>query len=114
MALQEIRDLPALDAALGSERAILYKHSTSCPVSAWVVEEVLQFARTHRDWTVYLLRVIEQRGLSDTAADRLGVGHESPQAFVIKEGRLVWHGSHSSITADSLNQHAASRTDVSP
>ena len=62
--MHEVRDASTLEQALGSERAILYKHSTSCPVSAWVIDEVLEFARTHPDWTVYLLKVIEQRGLS--------------------------------------------------
>lgn len=106
-ALEEISDLSMLDDALASERAVLYKHSTQCSVSAWVVDEVLEFARTHPEWTIYVLKVIEQRGLSDAVAERLGVRHESPQAFVIRHGRCVWHASHSSITADSLRQHAA-------
>ncbi len=104
--MHEVRDASTLEQALGSERAILYKHSTSCPVSAWVIDEVLEFARTHPDWTVYLLKVIEQRGLSDAVAERLGVRHESPQAFVIKAGRCVWNASHSTISADNLEKHA--------
>ena len=104
--MHEVRDASTLEQALGSERAILYKHSTSCSVSAWVIDEVLEFGRTHPDWTVYVLKVIEQRGLSDAVAERLGVRHESPQAFVIKAGRCVWNASHSTISADSLEQHA--------
>ena len=106
VALEELSDLSMLDDALGSDRAVLYKHSTSCPVSAWVIEDVLEFARTHPDWTVYVLKVIEQRGLSDAVAERLGVRHESPQAFVIKAGQCVWNASHSAINADNLKKHA--------
>ncbi len=105
-AMHEVSSAAALEQALGSERAILYKHSTRCSVSAWVIDEVLQFARTHPDWTVYVLKVIEQRGLSDAVADQLGVRHESPQAFVIREGRCVWNASHSAINAESLDRHA--------
>ena len=104
--VREVRDPATLDEALVSERAILYKHSTSCAVSAGVVDEVLQFAGTHPDWRIYVLRVIERRELSDTAAERLGVPHKSPQAFVIRQGRSVWHASHDGITAQKLSQEA--------
>jgi len=105
--LRDIHDPATLDEALASERAILYKHSTSCPISAWVIQEVLEFAETHADWPIYLLKVIEQRALSDTVAERLEVRHQSPQAFVIKEGRCAWHASHSAITAESLSTETA-------
>ena len=104
--VREVRDPVTLNEALGSERAILYKHSTSCPISAAVVDEVLGFARMHPDWGIYLLKVTEQRDLSDTAAERLGVPHESPQAFVIRQGRSVWHTSHYGITAERLSRQA--------
>ena len=102
--VREVRDLAMLNEALGSEQAILYKHSTSCPVSAVVIDEVLRFAGTHPDWGIYVLKVIEQRDLSDTVAARLGVPHESPQAFVIRQGRSVWHTSHYGITAQRLSR----------
>ena len=104
--VREVRDPATLEEALGSERAILYKHSTTCPVSAVVVDEVLRFAGTHPDWGIYVLKVIERRDLSDTAAERLGVPHKSPQAFVIRQGRSVWHTSHDGITAQRLSRQA--------
>ena len=73
--------------------------------SAVVINEVLKFAGAHPDWRIYLLKVIEQRRPSDTVAERLGVRHESPQAFVIRPGRCVWHGSHGGITAKQLGQY---------
>jgi len=102
--MREVHDAATLDEALGSERAILYKHSTACSVSAAAINEVLQFAETHPDWKVYALKVIEQRALSDTAAARLDVPHKSPQVVVIREGRSVWHTSHFRITAQTLSR----------
>ena len=107
--LHELQDATALDEALGSERAILYKHSTRCPVSAVVLNEVIRFAEAHPDWTTYLIKVIEQRQLSDTVAERLGVSHESPQVFVINQGRCVWHTSHHLITAQALSNRCPSQ-----
>jgi len=105
--LHELQDATALDEVLGSERAILYKHSTRCQVSAVVIDEVLRFGEAHPDWTTYVLKVIEQRQLSDAVAERLGVSHESPQVFVIRQGRCVWHASHHFITAQALSQQVS-------
>ena len=83
---------------------MLFKLSTRCPVSAYVIDEVIDFAETYPEWPVYVLRVIEQRALSIEAAERLGVRHESPQAFVLRKGRVHWHGSHNEITAETLRR----------
>ena len=105
--LHEIRDSATLSEVLGSDQAVLYKHSTSCPVSAVVIDEVLRFAEKYPTWPVHVVQVIEHRDLSDTVAERLGVRHESPQALVIRDGRCVWHTSHNGITAQRLGQHLA-------
>ena len=100
--LRAVDDVTVLDEALTNSRAVLYKHSTRCPVSSYAIDEVLDFADEHPDCIVYVLKVIEQRALSDAVAKKLGVRHESPQAFVILDGQLVWHGSHNDITASAL------------
>ena len=104
--VREIADADALAAAIESPRAVLFKHSTRCPVSAYVIDEVMEFAEDHPEWPVYLLKVIEQRPLSNEAAGRLGVRHESPQAFVLDQGRVRWHGSHSEVTAEALRRQS--------
>jgi len=107
--LHAVRDTATLDEALGSEQAIFYKHSTRCPVSAAVIDEVGEFSGAHPDWPVYVLKVVEHRDLSDLVADRLGVTHASPQAFVIKSGQCVWQASHYDITTQSLSRHRFDR-----
>ena len=102
--IRDVSDPATLDEALASDRAILYKHSTVCPVSAEVIDDVLTFARSHPEWPLYVLKVIEERDLSDAAAQRLGVPHASPQAIVIREGHSVWHASHYDITTNALAQ----------
>ena len=106
--LREIDDQNTLDEALAADRAVLYKHSTRCPVSSYVIGEVYQFAETHPDWNIYILKVVERRALSNAVADELGVTHQSPQAFVIRQGACVWHASLSVITAVRLDAQATS------
>ncbi len=102
--LHEVPDAAALEAVIDSPRAVLFKHSTRCGVSAYVIEEVIDFAETHPEWPVHVLKVIEQRPLSNEAAERLGVRHESPQAFVLDRGRVRWHGSHNEVSAAALQR----------
>jgi len=108
--LHVIHDEATLGEVLASDHAVLYKHSTRCPVSAIVIDEVRQFGETHPSWPVYVIQVIEHRRLSDIVAERLAVRHESPQALIINEGRCVWDTSHNGITAQRLSQHVASES----
>ena len=106
--VHELSDAAALEAVIGSPRAVLFKHSTRCPVSAYVIDEVMDFAEAHPEWPVFVLKVIEHRPLSNAVTERLGVRHESPQAFVLRGGRVEWHGSHNEVTADTLRREVRS------
>ena len=102
-----ISTIDQLDAALQADDPrplLLFKHSTRCPVSSWAHNAYHRFVDRldpgeARPAIVY---VVEDRPVSDAAADRLQVRHESPQAFVIAAGEVVWHDSHSGITEEAL------------
>ena len=96
-----------LEAAIAesSDRPVLlFKHSRTCGVS----HEALDELRTHLDrdsaGTAYkMITVQSHRRVSDEAASRLGVRHETPQAILLRDGRPVWKASHFRITADALS-----------
>jgi bacillithiol system protein YtxJ len=73
---------------------ILFKHSTTCPVSAAAYAEMSQVPEE-----VSLLVVQRARDVSQEVATRTGVRHESPQAIILRNGAAVWNRSHWSITA---------------
>jgi bacillithiol system protein YtxJ len=97
-------DRDGLDQALLAPQAVLYKYSPICSVSTWIGREVDRFASDHPDTPVYAIDVIGQRELSNWIAEKFGVRHESPQAFVVRAGQATWNASHSAITADALSQ----------
>ncbi len=82
--------------------AVIFKHSTRCPISSAAHSEVENFAENHPEVPVYLVRVIQNRQASDQVASRFGVAHESPQALVFRDGSLIWHGSHYDVTSAAL------------
>ena len=97
-----LEDEQALDALDDAPKAVIFKHSTQCPVSAGAHREVEAFVRDHPDVPVYRVLVIEQRPLSDAIALRVGVRHQSPQVLVLRDGRLASHVSHFGVTRDAL------------
>ena len=101
-----LSDLDMLEAAIAESvdrPVLLFKHSRTCGVS----HEALDELRTHlerdtADASYTMITVQSQRHVSDEAADRLGVRHETPQAILIRNGRPVWKASHFRITAHAL------------
>lgn len=85
---------------------LLFKHSTRCPVSAAALRRASDWLAARGDSAppAALLKVVENRALSQEAAARLGVVHHSPQAIAVRGGAAVWDASHGAITAHSLDQ----------
>jgi bacillithiol system protein YtxJ len=106
--LEELKSIQQLDHALdeSSERPVLlFKHSLTCPISARAFREL----KCHLDnadprISYKLITVQTARSVSDEAAARLRLEHESPQAILVRNGRELWNASHSEITAESLDQ----------
>jgi bacillithiol system protein YtxJ len=97
-----VRDAAELEAALGAPRAVLFKHSTRCGTSARALRQLESYEATAGAAPVYLLDVVAAPALARSAAERLGIRHESPQAIVLSAGRPTWHASHGRVTADAL------------
>jgi hypothetical protein len=72
---------------LREDLAVVFKHSTACPVAP-----------------VYLVPVIKERPFSQRIAAETGVRHESPQVIVLRKGAVVATASHGDITADELGE----------
>lgn len=82
---------------------LLFKHSLTCPVSQAAFDE---FNKYMEDAEIpgYYLYVQEARPLSNFLAEETEIKHESPQAFLFKDGQVVWHASHWNITQKSIQK----------
>ena len=88
-----------------NNRFLLFKNSTTCPISAQAFEEFQKFSEDNSQ-EVYYLNVQESRPLSNEIADSFGVKHQSPQALVFSGDEVVWNESHWRITYTSLSDAA--------
>lgn len=80
---------------------LLFKHSTTCPISAGAYREVVRYDQ-RGELPIYLVKVIESRPLSLHLADVFHVPHASPQVILMNKGNPVWNTSHGRITEKNL------------
>ena len=106
--LTHLSDHSELDAAIEESRlrpVLLFKHSRNCGVSCEALDELhAQVERAPEAALYKMITVQSHRHVSDMAAIRLGIRHETPQAILLRDGRPVWNASHFRITADALGK----------
>ena len=84
---------------------LLFKHSLTCPISARAFREFESFIEAaDKVPSCNLITVQTSRRVSDEAAARLNLQHETPQAILVRDGREVWNASHFAITSQSLEE----------
>jgi bacillithiol system protein YtxJ len=78
---------------------VVFKHSTTCPVSAGAYEEMSALKVP-----VNIVVVQEARDVSNEIEQRTEVEHHSPQVIVLRNGKAVWSASHWKVKADAVEE----------
>lgn len=92
-ALEHSEDTPVL----------VYKHSSTCPVSGQAHEEVEELIGNDT-LPVYKVVVQEERAISNQIESDLEVRHETPQAILLHDRDPVFDTSHFDVTAATIRQ----------
>jgi bacillithiol system protein YtxJ len=101
--LVEVEQLDSLLSASEGRPLLLFKHSYTCGVSAEALDElVAHIDERPADADYAMVTVQTHRDVSNAVASRLGVRHETPQALLIRGGRVVWSASHFRVTARAV------------
>lgn len=93
----DAQELEELFARSHSQPVILFKHSTTCPISAAAYQQM-----SRSGGAISLVVVQRARDISRQIETLTGVRHESPQAIILRNGRAVWSAAHWDVTADAL------------
>ena len=99
----EIHTTDELDALIEKSKEqpiVLFKHSTTCPISHGVYKEV-----ANADADISLIVVQTARNVSTAVAEKTGVRHESPQAIILRNGEVVYQASHYDVTVADVESH---------
>lgn len=104
--LQEIQSTNGYEKLMEESKThpvLLFKHSTTCPISATAFDEYQSFLNHADDsLSAYVIKVIENRNISNHVEADTKIKHESPQIFLIDNKEVSWHTSHSNITAEAI------------
>ena len=85
---------------------LLFKHSRVCGVSCEALDELNAHidGQTVASAAYKMITVQTHRSVSDAAAELLNLRHQTPQAILLRDGKVIWNASHFSITATKLDQ----------
>jgi bacillithiol system protein YtxJ len=110
--LEHVDELHRLIDESQSRPVLLFKHSHSCGASLEALDELVAHLndrgpersapRASRPPQYAMVTVQTHRAISNAVAQRLGVRHETPQALLIRDGRVVWSASHFRVTAAAV------------
>lgn len=104
MTMKRISTMAELEDNLKQDAVILFKHSSTCPISGAAFDEYEQFTSSDPEFPALYLVVQEDRELSQKVAENYHVKHESPQVILFKNGDVAWHASHWNITKATITK----------
>lgn len=104
--LTSAEELDALLTESATRPVAIFKHSTTCSISATAKN------RLDRQWDgvvgeavkLYYLDLHRYRPVSNEVAARLRVVHESPQLLLIQDGVCTYDASHLGIRAEAVKE----------
>ena len=108
--LQHIEQLDHLLSESHTRPLLLFKHSFSCGVSAEALDELIDHLNADivaagvPDPRYAIVTVQTHRDVSNAVSTKLGVRHETPQALLIRDGRVIWSASHFRVTAEAMKK----------
>ena len=111
--LEHVDELQRLLAESQSRPVLLFKHSYTCGASLEALDELVAHLNDRASNGLLpeyaMVTVQTHRAVSNAIAQKLGVRHETPQALLVKNGRVVWSASHFSVTAAAVNDAIRTR-----
>ena len=100
--MKPINDDQSWHEALAEDRALIFKHSPICHLSATAYRELGTFISTNATIPIYKVDVLNNRDMSDRVENEFGIIHESPQLILLSSGTAKWNESHWRIKADAI------------
>jgi bacillithiol system protein YtxJ len=104
--LTQAEQLPEIVRESAEQPVIIFKHSTTCSISAMAKSKIeRQWADAGlADAKLYYLDLLSYRPISQELAQKFGVQHESPQLLLIQNGDCTYHASHNGIRLSDVKQ----------
>lgn len=103
--LNEEGQLDDIIHASSAKPQIIFKHSTTCPISSMAKSRLDRDKGDLAHYDVYYLDLLAYRSISNLIASKLEIHHESPQVIVIHNGEVSYDESHLDISVQDILEH---------
>ncbi len=100
--LEDLGQLKDIVVESENKPVLIFKHSTRCSVSRMALRQFENEFLDQSKITPYFLDLLEHRDVSNAIAKQFGVLHQSPQVILLRNGKVLYDASHSSIDAEDL------------
>ncbi|MBT8190975.1 MAG: bacillithiol system redox-active protein YtxJ [Saprospiraceae bacterium] len=104
--LESLVDLDELVETSSGIPSIIFKHSTRCGISKFVLKNfergIGEFDPSEARF--YFLDLIKHRDISNQIEKRFSIIHESPQVIMIHKGETIFDASHQGIQAHQITE----------
>jgi bacillithiol system protein YtxJ len=96
--IQSKLNLEVLIADSFTRPQLIFKHSTRCSISRYVLSDfIAHFTYSSDEFMAHYLDLLNYREISSQIAEQFVVTHQSPQLLVVKNGKVVANASHEGI-----------------
>ena len=103
--LERLDELERLLVESQAQPVLLFKHSYKCGISAEALDELIQHLNEQSPDIRYAMVTVQtHREVSNAVSTKLGIRHETPQALLVRAGRVVWSASHFRVNAAELTK----------
>ena len=103
--LERVDELERLLVQSQAQPVLLFKHSYTCGISAEALDELIEHLNEQNPDIRYAMVTVQtHREVSNAVSAKLGVRHETPQALLVRAGRVVWSASHFRVNAEELDK----------
>ncbi len=91
--------------ASNKKPVLIFKHSTRCGISRMALKNFERsFDIENEQLAIYLLDLIQFRTISNEIASKFKVQHQSPQAIVVYQEKVVYYDSHYGISVEAIKK----------
>lgn len=102
--MKEIKSVDEWERVLDESKngpVFMLKHSSTCPISA---SGYRAFEAYETNIPKNYMIVQNNKPISRAIEEDLGIRHESPQLFLLKDGKAVWNASHYGIMQTAIEK----------
>lgn len=102
---KQLTSIDQLEEVLSNDsKIIIFKHSTRCSISSFALKNFEKEFKEREEISCFLVDLLNYRDVSNKIAEKTGITHESPQVFLIENGKVLHSASHEQINALEINK----------